>query len=104
MCVCSTPLSPNVMYLFGSFCDYDLSDRKKGGISAKKPICRVVLEKVFGLPKVNRWKKNRPDFFLKPYRRFVVVVFFAGKKKLIMRYVFVFILASWLSNKNITGL
>jgi hypothetical protein len=49
-------------------------------------------------------KKNHPDFFKKPYRRFVVVVFFAGKKKLIMRYVFVFILASWLSNKNITGL
>jgi hypothetical protein len=64
------------MYLFGSFCDYDLSDRKKVGISAKKPICRVEAGKSF----------------------------FAGKKKLIMRYVFVFILASWLSNKNITGL
>jgi len=69
------------MYLFGSFCDYDLSNRKKSSISAKKTICRVVREKVFGLPKVNRWKKNRPDFFLKPYRRFVVVVlltFFCG--------------------------
>jgi hypothetical protein len=36
------------MYLFGSFCDYDLSNRKKSSISAKKPICRVVREKVFG--------------------------------------------------------
>ena len=107
MCVCSTPLSLNVMYLFGSFCGYDLSDRKKSSISAKKTIdhCR---EKG---PRFTRCKplekKNRPIFFKKLYRRFEVVflpTFFLRVKKAKNALCFCFFVASWLSNIKITGL